>query len=565
MKPVRFTNTKAERYYRMSKRFIILFAALIPLSGSAQTTYQIDVSDDPRPIIRSEVHKMPETARTKDTVLPTPNFSYGIQSKRYATSFTLDTIKAAKLGSEPLQKLYRTYTRLGVGNYTSMMGEFNIMSLRSKNGAWGMHLGHWSAGTGPKNVAGEFAGFSSQNVDLFGKRFTKKHELNAGFNFDRDVVYNYGSTAEANVFTKDYTRQKYNFYNIDLGAKSFYSDSEAVNHDIRFGYQYFDNRVGVTEDRIVFSASGNRYVGVQLLDATFGVDYNRVSGLGDTSNSTIVKFIPRIIAQGKKFKAHGGVGIYHETNAGGGTYACPLLFVQYDIVNHIIIPYISMSGSLERNNYRSLSSTNPFIASYNAVSLRNTQRLWDLEIGLKGTLSSEVFYQVSAERYELRNAPFFVNTTLSDDPMQNKFNVVYDGADVVHAGGQLGWQKREKIKVIASGDWYQYSMDTELKPWHTPTLRLSLLAAYNLEDKILVHSEIYYLNGQYARTGTAATGYGVTNLKGLVDVNLGAEYRYNKYLSVFIDFRNIANQRYMRWNGYPTQKFNFMGGLTYTF
>ncbi len=546
------------------RKVIVILAALIPFVGSAQQ-FQIDATTDPVPVIRTEVRKIPEVAKTKDTVLAVPNFNYGIQSKKYSTSFGLDTILPAKMGSEPLQKLYRTYTKFGVGNYSSFMGEFNVMSVRSKNGAWGLHAGHWSAGSGPKDVPGEFAGYCSQNVDLFGKRFTKKHELSAGFGYDRDVVYNYGSIADSNVFTKDYTRQKYNFYNTELGVKSFYSDSDAVNHNVRFGYQHFDNRLGVTEDRVLLNANANRYIRTEMIDATFGIDYNRVSGLGDTSNSTIVKFVPRFIAQGKKYLVYAGVGLYHETNLGGATHFFPQFYAQYDIVNHIIIPYVSYGGELERNNYHSLAVMNPFIASYNAVELRNTQRTRALEVGLKGTLSSEVFYQVSASMYKLRNAAFFVNTTFDDEPMQNKFNVVYDGADVLHVGGQIGWQKREKIKIIASGDWYQYSMDAELKPWHTPTLRMSLLASYNLADKILVRSEVYYLNGQYARTGTAATGYGITNLKGLVDLNLGVEYRYNKYLSFYVDFRNIANQRYMRWNGYPTQKFNLMGGLTYTF
>jgi outer membrane receptor protein involved in Fe transport len=547
----------------MSKGLVVIFALLLPVFGMAQ--FEIIAGNDPAPIIRTDVRKIPEAAKTKDTVLQVPNFNYGIQSKKVSTSFELDTIKAAKMGGEPLQKLYRTYTKLGVGNYSSMMGEFNVMSVRSKNGSWGAHVSHWSAGSGPKDVAGEFAGYSAQNFDLFGNRFTKKHELSGGFGFDRDVVYNYGSTADSNVFTRDYSRQKYNFYNTEFGVKSYYADSEAVNHNIRFGYQYFDNRVGVTEDRLLVNVNANRYIRTEMIDATFGIDYNRVSGLGDTTNSAIVKFVPRFIAQGKKYQVYAGAGVFHETDLGGQTHFYPMFYAQYDIVNHIIIPYISYGGELERNNYHSLTAKNPFIASYNAVNLRNTERTRALEVGLKGTLSAEIFYQVSAAMYKLRNAPFFVNTTLADEPMQNKFNVVYDGADVLHVGGQLGWQKREKIKVIATGDWYQYSMDAELKPWHTPTLRMSLLTSYNLEDKFLVHSEVYYLNGQYARTGTAATGYGVKNLKGLVDVNLGVEYRYNKYLSLYVDFRNIANQRYMRWNGYPTQKFNLMGGLTYTF
>lgn len=546
------------------KKLISILAIVVPFCVSAQT-YTIDAGTDPVPVTRGDARKISDPARTKDTVLPTPNFTYGVQSKKYSTSFGLDTIKAAKLGSEPLPKLYRTYARFGVGNYSTFLGEISVMSVRSKNGTWGIHAGHLSAGSGPKDVAGEFSGYSSQNVDLFGKRFTKKHELTGGFGFDRDVVYNYGSTADSNVFTKDYSRQKYNFYDVGLGVKSFYSDSEAINHKIGFNYQYFDNRFGVTEDRILFNANGGRYLHTMYIDATLGLDYNRVSGLGDTTNSTIISFAPRIAQNGKKFNTYAGVNIAHETDGEGATYFYPQFYAQYDIVNHIIIPYISLNGSLDRNNYHSLADVNPFISSQNAIHLRNTQRIFDLEIGLKGSLSSEVFYQVSASRYQLKNAPFFVNSALAEDVMQNKFTVVYDGADVVHVGGQLGWQKREKVKIVAGGDWYQYSMDTENRPWHTPTLRLNLLFQYNIQDKILVHSDIYYLNGQYARTGTAATGYGETNLKGLVDVNLGAEYRYNKYLSLFIDFRNLAGQRYMRWNAYPTQKFNLMGGLTYTF
>jgi hypothetical protein len=34
---------------------------------------------------------------------------------------------------------------------------------------------------------------------------------------------------------------------------------------------------------------------------------------------------------------------------------------------------------------------------------------------------------------------------------------------------------------------------------------------------------------------------------------------------VFLNFNNIAGQRYERWYAYPTQKFNLLGGLTYTF
>jgi outer membrane receptor protein involved in Fe transport len=52
-------------------------------------------------------------------------------------------------------------------------------------------------------------------------------------------------------------------------------------------------------------------------------------------------------------------------------------------------------------------------------------------------------------------------------------------------------------------------------------------------------------------------------LNGWGDMNLEAEYRYSKMLSFFARFNNIANQRYYRWERYPTQKLSFMIGLTF--
>ena len=56
---------------------------------------------------------------------------------------------------------------------------------------------------------------------------------------------------------------------------------------------------------------------------------------------------------------------------------------------------------------------------------------------------------------------------------------------------------------------------------------------------------------------------GPKQINGLVDVNLEAEYRYSKMLSFFVKANNIANQRYYRWERYPTQRFNFTIGLTF--
>jgi hypothetical protein len=55
------------------------------------------------------------------------------------------------------------------------------------------------------------------------------------------------------------------------------------------------------------------------------------------------------------------------------------------------------------------------------------------------------------------------------------------------------------------------------------------------------------------------------NLGIIADVNIGAEYRYNKRLSAFIQFNNVASQSYQRWYNYPVQRFQVLGGVTVRF
>ncbi len=541
--------------------FLFLFAGTVLHSQTAGT---VVAEGDATPIMLQHVDKIDDQAKTKDTILPPPSFVYNLQTKRYMTTVKLDTIRAAKIGSEPLPKLYRTYAKLGFGNYATFMGEISVGSLRSKSNAWGFHAKHFSAGDGPDNVEGAFSGFSQQDVNIFGKHFFKKHILYGGLDFDRDVVYNYGSASALAKYSKDASKQYFNYYSVNADLVSHFTDSEAVNHHEYVRYYHLSDRFKTNEDNILVNASAGRYIRTEKLDVDFGLDFNRNSSELDSVSNTIIKFQPMFSAGMKKFKVAVGTNI--SIDAGDKTFAYfyPQLHFSYDIVNHIIVPYLSLGGYLERNSYRSLTQKNPFMLPADAFELRNTQHRYELSFGLRGTLSSELVYDARFTRVTLANAPFFINSTEQQDPFRNKFTVVYDTVDVVNVHGQLGWQHFEKVHITATADWYKYSMMREAHPWHTPTLRLSLLAQYNLQDKILAHAQVYYLNGQYAKLvdGTTST---IVNMKGLVDVNIGFEYRYTKFLSAFINFNNIASQRYERWYAYPTQKFNLLGGITYTF
>ncbi|MCC6690463.1 MAG: hypothetical protein IT235_02915, partial [Bacteroidia bacterium] len=70
---------------------------------------------------------------------------------------------------------------------------------------------------------------------------------------------------------------------------------------------------------------------------------------------------------------------------------------------------------------------------------------------------------------------------------------------------------------------------------------------------------------QLAKTFDTTGSLVVKELKGITDINLGAEYKYSKLFTLFVNFNNIAGFRYYRWDNYPTQRFLILGGLTITF
>jgi outer membrane receptor protein involved in Fe transport len=107
-----------------------------------------------------------------------------------------------------------------------------------------------------------------------------------------------------------------------------------------------------------------------------------------------------------------------------------------------------------------------------------------------------------------------------------------------------------------------YAMKLQEHPWHKPALDVKFSANYNLGDKILLNTDVFYTGNRFARL--AGDQSEISELPGFADINLGLEYRYNRILSGFLRLNNISNSKYHRWNNYPVQGISVMAGFTYS-
>ena len=514
----------------------------------------------------ADAYKINDMPVVKDSVPPAPQLSYGINSKKVFTPFTVNPLKSAKMGLESLPKLYSTLVKIGGGNYNTPYAEVFFNNLRSKDISYGARLKHLSSKADYEGYG--FGGFSDNEVGLYGKKFLRKHTLSSNLDYDRDVVHYYGYDTSIAHITENplATKQRYSNFKGNVSLESHYNDSIHTNYLVNLKYSNLTDFYQTSEHNIFASGDVSGYYEKQLIHIPISVDFYNNRSQVDSVNSVIVALTPYILSSGDKWSTRIGMGIAVEGNQQDRSRFLfyPNIDFNYNVLENIIVPYAGLSGGLKKNSLKTLTDENPFLVP--DPDLQNTNTKWEMYGGVKGSISKNVSYNTRASFSRVQDMYFFVN----DDTnfFKKGFNTLYDDASILNLHGELQFQNSEKIKVIAKGDYNKYDMKSELKPWQKPLWQAGLTVNYNLKNKIIATADIFLYgkrNARILKTDSLGSVFASTEMKPIVDANIGLEYRYSKKLSAFIKFNNLGFRRYMYWNDYPTQKFNFLAGVTMVF
>lgn len=545
---------------------IVLGYAMASLAQTGLDEQIYKARSEFEPTIKDAI-KFSDVPEIKDSVKRIQNIKYGINSSPIFPKYQVQSIEAAKLQNEPLPRLYHSLLKLGYGPFYNMpYGEFRIANTRSRENSYGAHLKHFSS-TGHLRDVG-YSGFSDNTIGVFGKRFYKKHTLSGDFNYERNVVHYYGYDTTINKLDdKKYTRQRYQLIEPKLRLLSHYTDSTHINHDIRLSYYNLQNLYRETENNVKLTALGSMFINKEKLNINFLTDFYNHKQSNDTINDLIVSLNPSFEANGKKW--HADLGLtgtldYFKTKA--RFYFYPQLNVHYDIYENMVIPYAGINGGLIKNSFRMLSGENPFVDT-TIQRYTNTHNKYNAFVGLRGHLSSNMGYDAKVSYAQYDSMYFFVMDYGGLNQVYNRFDILYDNTSLLTLNGQLNYQFREKLNFIAKGNYYLYKTRNLTRPYHKPEFDLTFSGVYNLKSKFLLRADLFFMGRQWALTQTqndvGTRILAPKQLKGYADLNLEAEYRYSKMLSFFVRFNNIAGQRYYRWERYPSQRFNFMLGLTF--
>lgn len=604
-------NPMKNRPLILAMAMVIIFtgthAQRVTRSGKEDTlkTVQLTVFEY-RPTV-SDARKLAETPSTIDTVLPKPEARFSFETQQYNTSYTPDSIKAARMKGEPLEPLYRSFIKAAGGNGINYLLDGYVNAVRSRDGALGVEV----HGRGTQGVLKDLppAPYNRWNAALSGKRFLKKHEVTGAAGYDRERVqyygYNYNDTLIAPFYleyqgNEDVFRQVYTEVFANVGMKSFYTDSSKLNHSADVHYDYFfDRDVANQEHNVLFDGRLSRCFGKHMGSLDAMADMNAVtydssftSPIYDTiaqqRTNVIVGLTPKMTSQAKKFRLELGLKAQMSLQANTTDLRIyPDVYAKYNLVKEIIIPYAAITGGLQRNSLNSLTEINPFLLTGLTV-LRNTNRSYHVYGGFRGSVSQRFTYNLHAGQYFDQDAPLFVNYNATGyNPGLNAFGlnyflVEYDDITTFEMGGELTYRIGERLQFVGSGLYRQFTLENEAYAWQRPNIEVSAMGLYQIQEKIIVRVGVHVLGPQRAKgimdydpsseehvdnITISGQEYSVTatQIDPIFDLNLGVEYRYTDRLSGFLNMHNLVTQRYMRWNNYPVQRFNVMAGLTYSF
>ncbi len=564
---------KEIRVYHLILALIVLISAE---NGWGQDTYKFDSQADRR---ISPSYRITERPIIIDTVIPIPDITYPLLSRNKRTEISIEQIGASKIRIiEKLEKLYPGYARLGIGNFASPLGEIYYNSVRNRRTSLGIHLNHNSS-------FGNIDGFAPSSFDnttarLFGKFFLPQHKIESEVDYLNNGYHFYGIEDTTDAFSVDSLRNRVQGFRGGFKFSNFTrKDSAKLLYTLKTDYNYFHEFD--PNERSLNAKNTNFGIGADfaykqkknVYSLDFEVRYNKYKfadgvgtiplGLQQNDNNTLIHLKPVISTYGKKWKVIYGVDLNFDVLDEDNLFkVVPIIEGKYSLFNNILIPYAGIGGGVKQNTFQTLNRTNEFIIS--SIGLKNT-REFKAYAGIKGTLSKKLSFNAQFHSTTFTNLPLFVNDTVWSDLY--RFNVVYDRVAAIGGTGTISYQAAEKLKIDVVGTYNNYSATNEIHAWNLPVIDIKLRGSYNLFEKIYVKSDITLQGGRKSPEGlfTSDIGNEIFELGFLADANLHAEYRYNDRVSAFIQFNNIAAQKYFRWNRYQVQGFQVLGGITFGF
>jgi outer membrane cobalamin receptor len=198
----------------------------------------------------------------------------------------------------------------------------------------------------------------------------------------------------------------------------------------------------------------------------------------------------------------------------------------------------------------------------------NTYSPYEFYAGIKMKPIYNLLIDMYIDYKKINNQYFFVNKEYKCDTVRteiskifiNRFNVLYSSASLTKIGIRANYNLRNLVNVEFKGSYNGWEVTSERYAWNKPAWEANLNTDFKINHDLTISANAFYESERWAKLGTMAI-----RMSPKVDINIGASYSYNNWLSVFGKINNLINNKYQDFYGYEVQGANGLVGVAFSF
>ena len=481
--------------------------------------------------------------------------TYQVPSQNLFFSYQPVPLKPLALNQDSLLRWENhAYVKAGFGNYTTPLIEAAASFGNPNSKAYQVNLNHLSS-KGDET----YQQFSRTSIAASGTfAIPNNTEVTSKVYWDNNSQYKYGFN-KLYSFNEDQLKQTFNTFGIDaaLHNKAPNKYNIIYSPEIKFNY-FYDNNHG-SEVNGLAKASLQKVNDLMTINVGLTADITSFSSSKYATKSTINNglyyFDPYIIVKATDMNFKLGITPTWDNQS---FYFLPNFTADYRMKDKKTLLQAGYVGYGIKNSYHTLAQTNPFIDQ--PKSLDNTI-VKEFYLGFKSNYGKHLNFSGKIAIKEWLNMPLFISDSTANN-VQTYFPVFEPELHAIQFHGEVSYQLQEKLSILGAFTYNHYtSQNTYAQPFGLTPLEITTTARYYVTKDIMLKGDLFLFDGTHFMQigGTPGT------TKGGMDLNLGVQFNLMPKLDLFMQFNNIFNANYQKWNRYDVLGFNVLGGVVYSF
>jgi hypothetical protein len=537
----------------MKYSILLILASVVAIVGSAQDSSrgkEVNVTSQFKPTLK-DAAKINFNASPPAADTTRPKLQYSIPNQNLALGFQPGSLKPLALEVDSGGRWgNESYVKLGYGNFNTPFLQAGVSFGDGKNVGLNVYAKHNSS---KGDIPHQEYSNSEVEANAFFKS-AKNLEWNVRFGGQQDNYNKYGFLPRTLVFPEDSIQVKYqtwrgriNFHNInrtDLGL----SYSPEIKIDA------FNDQLHNSESNTYLNIPLQKTLGSSVevdVAATANLSrYNR-SGKDGMANNYIY-FSPSVLFKKENLDVSAGIRPSWDN---GHFQLLPNFLFDFKTANYPFSFQVGWTAYYRNSGFQYQANLNPWIWAPSAV---NNTKIEERFLGMKGSIGDHFNFSAKAALNIFDNQPLFVNDTASgksfrtfNEPELKQYSI----------GGELGYTVGEKFSLISNLSLNGFHLQDNAKAWGLLPLEWKTTLRAEVLKDLYVNTGLYIFDGPWSLTKQGKTN----NLPMATDLSAGLEFKVYKNIKLWMQFNNIFNKEYQRWNQYPVYGFNFLGGIVFSF